>query len=84
MVKCTLDSKEAISNFSPEGSLPPSKARGQVLEDVAISFIPDSQDANHKDFHEERLAKPLLGHVNIMMNISILIPKVSNGKPPIH
>jgi hypothetical protein len=55
MVKCTLDSKEVISNFSLEGSLPPSKARGQVLENVAISFIPDSPDTNHKDFHEKRL-----------------------------
>lgn len=48
VVKLTLDSNEMKSDFRFEGSLPPSKARGLVLEDVVFSFRPDSPGTYHK------------------------------------
>lgn len=48
VVKLTLDSNEMKSDFRFEGSLSPSKARGLVLEDVVVSFSPDSPGTYHK------------------------------------
>jgi hypothetical protein len=48
---------------------------------LVISFSPDSPGTNHKNFHEEWSAKPLLGHEDSVMDNRVLIPKDSNSKP---
>jgi hypothetical protein len=77
-----FDSNQVPKNFLLERQLPIGDPRGLVTKDEPVSFIPDAPGSDHKDFHKERVGENMLSHVNSLMNITRVIPRDPQRKPP--
>jgi hypothetical protein len=65
-----------------EGHLPGRQTRGLMVEDEAISLLPNDPSTNHEDFHKEGLRESRLSNVKLPIDIGIVVPSDANSKPP--
>jgi hypothetical protein len=80
-LKGALDLDLVSLHFILEGYLPGCQAMGIMVEDKAITLLPNDTSPNHEDLHEQRLGKSQFCKVELLMNVGIVIPGDTNNKP---
>jgi hypothetical protein len=77
-----LDPDHMSLHLMLEGHLPGRQTRGLMVEDEAISLLPNDPSTSHEDIHKQGLGESRLSNVKLLMDIGIVVPSDANSKPP--